>query len=226
MNVLTISDEVSPAVYSLNITKRFGTVQLVLSCGDLPFSYLDFIVTMLGVPCAYVRGNHDGPEYTCGGHTIDEAQGCTSVEDRCILQQGLLIAGLGGSIRYNNRNHDQYTEFEMAMRAWRLVPRLLFNRYRYGRYLDILLTHAPPWGIHDGPDFPHRGFHTFRYLMERFAPRYLIHGHIHLSYNWHAATETQFHQTQVINTAGYRLLTIHVPAYDTGSRLEVPATGD
>jgi Icc-related predicted phosphoesterase len=79
---------------------------------------------------------------------------------------------------------------------------------RYGRFVDILLTHAPPLGIHNGPDRPHRGFWAFLQAMDLFRPRYLIHGHIHRSYGFSTETETRYGETQVINTAGYRVLDI------------------
>ncbi len=208
MQVLTVSDEVVPAVYSLSVKQRFSAVQLVLGCGDLPIYYLEFLVTMLGVPCMYVRGNHDGPEETSDGQLLTEPRGCICLEGRTVAQQGLLLAGLGGSLRYKQSGQNQYTESEMATRIWQLTPRLLFNRLRHGRYLDILITHSPPLHIHNGPDYPHRGFAAFLRFMERFEPRYLIHGHIHLSYGFGTVTQTQYQKTQVINTAGYRLLDI------------------
>ncbi|HEU4323493.1 MAG TPA: metallophosphoesterase [Roseiflexaceae bacterium] len=208
MQFLTVSDEVVPAIYSLNVQERFRDIDCVLGCGDLPYYYLDFIVTMLGVPCFYIQGNHDGAEHTEGGQVIEEPQGCVSLEGRTVVHEGLILAGLGGSIRYNGESGAQYTETEMMFRVWRLTPRLLLNRRRYGRYVDILLTHAPPLGIHNGPDRPHRGFQAFRHFMDRFRPRYLIHGHIHRSYGFSAVTETSYNQTLVINTAGYRRLTV------------------
>ena len=44
--------------------------------------------------------------------------------------------------------------------------------------------------------------------MDWFQPRYLIHGHIHRSYGFSGVTETRYRQTMVLNTAGYRLLTV------------------
>jgi uncharacterized protein len=212
MRFLTVSDEVVPAIYSLSIKDRFSDIQAVLGCGDLPPYYLEFIVTMLGVSCFYVQGNHDGIEYSEDGEDVGAPRGCISLEGRSVCYEGLLLAGLGGSIRYNKESSAQYTEAEMMLRVWRLAPRLLLNRLRYGRYLDILLTHAPPLGIHNGPDFPHRGFRALLHMMDRFAPRYLIHGHIHRSYGFSAVTETRYKRTTVLNTAGYRLLTIDAPA--------------
>jgi uncharacterized protein len=208
MLFLTVSDEVVPAIYSLNIKERFRGIDCVLGCGDLPPYYLEFIVTMLGKPCFYVHGNHNGVEYTEDGEELRLPRGCVLVESRSVLHEGYLIAGLGGSIRYNKEGGAQYTEEQMYMRMWALAPRLLLNRLRYGRYVDIMLTHAPPLGIHNGPDFPHRGFRAFLMLMDYFKPRYLVHGHIHRSYGFSAVTETRYNQTTVLNTAGYRLLTL------------------
>jgi Icc-related predicted phosphoesterase len=214
MQFLTVSDEVVPAIYSLNIKERFRSINAVLGCGDLPPYYLEFMVTMLAVPCFYVNGNHNGVEYTEDGEQLHAPRGCTLVERRSICYKGLLIAGLGGSIRYNNEQGAQYTEMEMLAHVWMLAPYLLLNRWRYGRYLDVLLTHAPPLGIHNGPDYPHRGFQAFLTFMDYFRPRYLIHGHIHQSYGFSAVTETHYKQTMVLNTAGYRLLTIDGPLVD------------
>jgi Icc-related predicted phosphoesterase len=208
MQFLTVSDEVVPSIYSLNIKERFGHIQAVLGCGDLPPYYLEFVVTMLAIPCFYIHGNHDGVEYSEDGEVLNEPRGCLLLEGRSVFHEGLLIAGLGGSIRYNNEHASQYTDSQMWGRVFALAPRLLLNRLRYGRYLDILLTHAPPLGIHNGPDWPHRGFRAFLSFMDYFQPRYLIHGHIHRSYGFGPVTETHYKQTTVLNTAGYRQLTI------------------
>ena len=208
MQFLTVSDEVVPAIYSLNIKERFQSIQAILGCGDLPPYYLEFIVTMLAKPCFYVDGNHNGVEYTAAGEELHAPRGCVLIEGTSVAYDGLLITGLGGSIRYNNESGAQYTETQMLARVWALAPRLLINRMRHGRYLDILLTHAPPLGIHNGPDYPHRGFRAFLTFMDYFQPRFLIHGHIHRSYGFSAVTETRYKQTMVLNTAGYRLLTI------------------
>ena len=92
----------------------------------------------------------------------------------------------------------------MWMHVVRLVPGLLRNRLFYGRFLDIFVTHAPPWGIHDGPDYPHIGIKAFRWLIRVFKPQYHFHGHIHV-YKPNMITETQFGATNVVNTYGYRV---------------------
>ncbi len=208
MQILTVSDEIVPSVYSLNIRQRFAGVELLLSCGDLPYYYLEFAVSTLNVPCYYVFGNHDTVEISDSGEELRAPRGCISLEGRCDHYGGLLLAGLGGCVRYNRDDGPQYTEREMALRVLRLAPQLFFNRRRYGRYLDVMLAHSPPQGIHDMPQGAHRGFVALRRLIERFAPRYFIHGHVHRTYNATAAAETQHGTTLVLNTAGYRTLII------------------
>ena len=110
-------------------------------------------------------------------------------------------------MRYNNRPYFQYSESEMVHKVWSLAPRLVLNRLFYGRYLDVLITHAPPKGIHDQADRCHQGFQAFLTLMDRFRPRYLIHGHVHV-YNPLDVTETVYKNTTVINTYGHRVLQI------------------
>jgi Icc-related predicted phosphoesterase len=85
-----------------------------------------------------------------------------------------------------------------------LLPRLWLNRMKYGRALDILITHSPPRGIHDQPDLPHKGFEVFLPLLKFARPRYLLHGHIHLYRS--APQETQFESTKVINIYPLRVL--------------------
>jgi Icc-related predicted phosphoesterase len=112
-------------------------------------------------------------------------------------------------MRYN-REENQYTNFQMKMEILRLVPALVFNRIFRGRFLDILLTHAPPEGIHDQKDRCHRGFKPFLWFMRVFKPRYLIHGHIHL-YDSSAVRTTKYQNTLVINAYSHYII-------DTGEK--------
>ena len=207
MRILTISDRVDEVLYSTAIRRTLGDVDLVLSCGDLPHYYLEFVVTMLGGPLFYVIGNH--PQEIRG---VGEAQnrweypkGGENLNGRVIRYRGLLIAGLEGSMRYNDSPYFQYTDREMAAKVWQLAPWLVLNKLRYGRYLDILITHAPPYSIHDRPDVCHQGFRVFLTLMRYFRPQYLIHGHVHI-YNPSQIWQTMYRNTLVINTYGYRRL--------------------
>jgi len=204
LNILAVSDRVVDAVYGSRIKKRFGDADLVISCGDLPYSYLEYIVTMLDVPCFYVHGNHDRPEYLSSGAVLTEPGGWVNLDGRTVERKGVLLAGLEGSIRYKPDAPYQYTERQMAWKAWCMAPALLRNRLAFGRCLDILVTHSPPRGIHDGDDLAHRGFETFLGLMDRFKPRYLLHGHKHVY--GPEPTRTRYSETEVINVYPYRLI--------------------
>lgn len=207
INALCVSDEVAPAIYNGSLRERFPDVQLILGCGDLPPSYLEFIVSMLNVPCLYVPGNHDGvPEHTEYGRTLVAPDGARNIDGRVVQHDGLVIGGLGGSVWYNG-GPNQYTQGMMAVRLTQLLPRIVWHRQRNGYGLDILITHSPPAGIHDGSG-AHTGFRALRWLVERFPPRYLIHGHIHRNYRISAAHETVLPQTHIINTAPYQLVPI------------------
>lgn len=208
--ILTVSDEVIDFIYSPAVKERFSEVNLVLSCGDLPFYYLEFIVDMLNVPLYYVFGNHDRrAEHSSYGPAKTFPGGCTNVDERIANHKGLLIGGLEGSMKYSHEDRYQYTEFEMRLKALRMSPCLFLNRLRFGRYIDILITHAPPYKIHDGKDLCHRGFKTFRWFIERYRPKYLIHGHHHV-YGLGKSTFTVYQGTQVVNAFGYRVLEVEV----------------
>ena len=216
MKLLCVSDHVDPLVYSAAIKRRFGEVELVLSAGHLPMEYLGFISASLNKPVLFVFGNHHLkhlPLFRGSGEStlVDESPGLfrnyfgsTYVDRRVVREKGLIVAGLGGCRRYN-RGPNQFTELQMMVRIARIIPRLLFNRLFHGRYLDILLTHAAPFGIHDQPDPTHVGFRSFLWFMERFRPRYLLHGHIHL-YDLNARRITHYRGTTVINVYDHYLL--------------------
>lgn len=205
MKILAVSDIVEPGLYHAGIRERYSDVDLVLACGDLPNFYLEFIVTMLNKPLYYVFGNHDkNIIQTEKGSKPVEPGGCVNLDGRTANYKGLLLAGLEGSMRYKLGGGPQYTEREMWLKTLGLVPRLLWNRLWYGRYLDILITHAPPYGVHDASDLCHTGFKTFLWAMKHFRPRYLIHGHVHL-YGYNPVRRTVYGSTLVINTYGHQV---------------------
>ena len=204
MRILAVSDVVVQSIYSPCIRDRFGDVGMVLACGDLPYSYLEYIVSMLNVPCFYVHGNHDRPEYTESGRTLTQPGGWVNLDGRTVTVKGVIVGGLEGSIRYKPRSPFQYTQSEMAWKVQRMTPALLMNRAFQGRFLDILITHSPPFGIHDGPDQPHRGFKALLGLMNRFRPRYLLHGHKHIY--GPEPSRTRYRDTEIINVCPSRVI--------------------
>jgi Icc-related predicted phosphoesterase len=213
MKILALSDQVVEHLYSPLIKERFGDVDMVVGCGDLPNYYLDYIVSMLNVPLALVPGNHDLPMTSPNAEQAPGSAGgarwAASIDGRVVEEQSLLLAGLGGSIRYRPDGVHQYTQAEMRGRVLRMAPRLYWNHLRHGRFLDILVTHAPPQGIHDAEDPAHVGFKVFNSFIAHFRPRYLLHGHSHV-YRRCDITTSQVGGTTIINVYPYRVIEVDI----------------
>jgi Icc-related predicted phosphoesterase len=198
MKILCVSDQIDPLIYTNTIKQRFADVDLVLSAGDIPLDYLDFIISTLNKPLFFIMGNHHIEEVDIDSH------GAVYIDTKVKREAGLIVAGLGGSMRYN-RGENQFSDFEMNIRILKLLPAMVFNRIFRGRFLDILLTHASPMGIHDKDDKCHKGFKCFLWFIKVFKPRYLVHGHIHL-YDLSEVRTTKYCDTLVINAYGHYLI--------------------
>ncbi len=186
MKLLLISDKESEYLWDYYQPGRLDGVDLILSCGDLHAQYLSFLVTMGGMPLLYVHGNHD--------KTYDRRppEGCECIEDKLVVRKGLRILGLGGSIQYSGGPH-QYTEQQMAC-----IRRLWFQLRRAGG-VDIVLTHSPAQDYGDGEDYAHRGFACLLNLIDRYQPKYLIHGHVHANYGFRTPRLLKRGETTIIN---------------------------
>lgn len=188
MKILTLSDEECPALYDYYVPGRLAEYDLIISCGDLKADYLSFIVTMAKVPVLYVHGNHDT------GYSRKPPEGCDCIEDELIVYKGVRILGLGGCKKYRESPH-QYTEEEMKKRIRKLRWKLWWHKG-----VDIVVTHAPPAGVGDGEDYAHQGFAALLALMDKYKPKYLLHGHVHLNYGIDQTRVRTYGDTKVINT--------------------------
>lgn len=214
LELLCIADHVDPLIYSKSLKERYGEVDAVLSCGDLKRNYYDFIVSSLNVPFVYVLGNHSPfsiqkPIQSFNSRPLEQLfSGGRLADGRSVYLKSidLITAGFGGSIRYNN-GENQYTELEMYLRIFKMIPRLIFNRIFHGRYLDIFITHAPPRHINDKEDPCHRGFKSFRWFLRTFKPKYMIHGHVHL-FSYDNKRITEYEGIPVINVYDHYILKI------------------
>jgi len=216
LKILCVSDHIDPIVYTPSIKERFGDVDMILSAGDLPLDYLDFIISNLNKPSFFVFGNHNTEELKHYKQlwnsplalNYGEYHGCGAVHlGSNVKNTGkFILAGLGGSMKYNN-GVNQFTDFEMYLEIFKLVPKLFWNKIFHGRYLDILLTHAPPKGIHDKNDKCHWGFKSYLWFMKVFKPKYLIHGHIHL-YDLSDVRLTKWENTTIINAYSHYVINL------------------
>ena len=171
VKILAISDVPSKALWDYDTRARLEGIDLILSCGDLPKKYLEYLTNFTAAPILYVHGNHDGSYQTEG-----EPGGCICVDDQVYTWKGLRIMGLGGCQRYNKEDTYQYTEKAMRRRAHKLEH----QAHKKGG-IDLLLTHAPAKGLNDGDDCAHRGFECFNEILDEYQPKWFIHGHVHLN---------------------------------------------
>lgn len=206
MKLLAVSDQVEERVYSLAADGHFADVDLILGCGDLPYAYLEYLLTVLNKPLGYVPGNHD-PVYD-PNFPKAKVEGGINLDRRIIFIKGLLVGGLGGSIRYRPDGVNQYTQSQAQTNAWTMLPALILNRLRYGRALDILVSHSPPYGIHDEDSLAHRGLHALNWLLRMARPRYHFHGHTFFPRQNLAEPETQIGPTHIHNVFPYKVINI------------------
>ena len=206
MKILAVSDEVVERLYSLSHSGHFDDVSLLLGCGDLPYPYLENLVTLLNIPLMYVPGNHD-PHYN-PNQTLTYAEGGSNLDLKLVRFKKLLIGGLGGSIRYRPDGVNQHSQSEAFMRAFSLLPRLLLNRLQHGRALDILITHSPPFGVHDEETPAHRGLKAVNWLIRVAQPRYHFHGHTHFQRRNLSPSETTLGPTKIVNVFPYKVIEV------------------
>ena len=209
MKILCISDRVENVLHGPNLRSYAGGVAAVISCGDLPFEYLEYVVTFLGAPLYYVLGNHDpgpeGPEYPGG---------CTPLDGRVVdlgdelgdEGRGVVLAGLSGSPLYSG-GPNQYTERQMGRRARALSLRVRCRRLAGRPVPNLFVTHAPPLGLGDREDPAHVGFGSFLALIDRHQPPLWLHGHVHL-YGPEQPRVATRGETEVVNVYGHKFLKV------------------
>jgi Icc-related predicted phosphoesterase len=204
--ILAVSDEISERLNSCQAPEKIGEIDLILSCGDLPFDYLEFLMSCFNTPMYYVLGNHDGEGFCRASGQVDyRPDAGESIDGGTTEAKGILIAGLGGSIRRGKTLKNQYTEAEMWRRVLKLAPLLLSNQVRFGRRLDVFVAHSPARGILEGEDPAHKGFAAFRWLMEWAKPRWMLHGHSQFARRPHSPCTT-VGSTAVMYVPPYKLL--------------------
>lgn len=197
MKILTISDEECPFLWDYYVPGKLDGYDLILSCGDLSAKYLSFLVTMAKCPVLYVHGNHDT------SYKFNPPEGCDCIDDAIAVYNGIRILGLGGCRKYHPGDH-QYTEHQMRMR----IARLKWKIWQLGG-IDILVTHAPPEGLGDDDDPAHWGFAALREFLDQYKPKYLVHGHVHMTYGHNIPRVRDYNGTTLINA--FERYTLELP---------------
>ncbi len=190
MRILAISDEPSAKLWGAQCREALEGVDLILSAGDLPSSYLSFLTCFTDAPVIYVHGNHDDRYETA------PPEGCLCADGKILLVKGVRILGLGGSIRYRPDCKNMYTEQEMARRIASMRRKI-----RAAGGFDVLLAHAPIRGVGDEDHLAHRGFECFGSLLDAWHPAVMVHGHMHQAYTAFFRRQRDYHGIPVINAS-------------------------
>ena len=199
LKVLLLADEPDNRLWDHLDRRLLEGIDLVVSCGDLPASYLSFLTCFTSAPIVYVHGNHDAT------YVDHPPEGCICIDDGVFTYHGLRLLGLGGSMRYKPGPF-QYTDPEMARRVRRMRRQL---RRTHG--VDMIISHAPMRGIGDAEDLCHRGFEALKDAVETYHPQYFCHGHVHKEYSFQFKRERQFGDTRVINAWTSHVIEVEVP---------------
>ena len=190
MRILALSDEPSSKLWGDRCREALEGIDLILSAGDLPASYLSFLTCFTNAPVLYVHGNHDDR------YDQKPPEGCLCADGKIVQVKGVRILGLGGSVRYRPDGIHMYTEQDMAARIFSLRRKL-----RATGGFDILLTHAPLRGLGDEENLTHRGFECSGPLLDRYRPAVMIHGHVHQSYTAFFQRQREYNGIPVINAS-------------------------
>lgn len=243
VKILAVSDTESPGLESI-ITRspeKLKSLDVILSCGDLSDEYIEFLVDGLNRDLLFVYGNHgaDCVDDCIVENPIERMWGSVKVFQENILrttagQNDLhgrvavfgeyLVVGFGGSMWYSGRGNE-YAEKDMArvvrqverkIRLYRLQEKILQQRPRE----IIVISHAPVFGIHDGPDRCHTGFKCFGDFIKRKSPILWMHGHIHLrDPNQNQISVTG--KTTIVNTFGHKFIKIDKDKIQISSRYDI-----
>ncbi|AKL97720.1 metallophosphoesterase family protein [Endomicrobium proavitum] len=205
--------------------KKFEETDCIISCGDLPVKYLEFVTDSLNKSFFFVSGNHFVNQFyedvfkskklvakLYGGKGQKHKFGGIDMHARVEVFGDYILAGFGGAMRYNPGAF-QFTESEMT----RLVKKVIF-KIRVLRFFDFLflrkrkdivvLSHAPVAGIHDKEDNCHKGFACFRDFIFKIKPVLWLHGHVHPEGQRKKPQQTYLIDTLVLNVIPSKIIEI------------------
>jgi len=183
MRLLVLADEESWLPLPALIASHQPDV--VVTLGDLPPDALDPL-GRYAIPVLGVYGNHDDGRYL-------DARNTTNLHLARAELGGIAFAGFQGCVRYARGAELQYTQRQAA----RLVRKL--------PAAEILISHAPPRGVHEEPDDrAHEGFDALRDHVLRTAPRLHLHGHTPAP----ARRPARLGETTVIHVVGHHVLDV------------------
>lgn len=227
MRILAVSDVEDNRLE--NVIKydhdKLNSVDYIFSCGDLSRKYLEYVTDSVKKSLYFVSGNHYvlqfyGDNFNSSkivkklyyGKGMRLRSGGIDMHGRVETIGDYIIAGFGGSMRYNPGNF-QFEEFEMEKIVKRTKSEIKWQRFKdfilFRKKKEIIvMSHAPIYGVHDKEDICHQGFKCFKTFVEDMKPLLWMHGHIHLE--GQAKEQNSFiGSTHVVNVFSSRVIDIN-----------------
>ncbi|PIR48025.1 metallophosphoesterase [Candidatus Uhrbacteria bacterium CG10_big_fil_rev_8_21_14_0_10_50_16] len=185
MQILAIADRPPDQPIKTILLKH--AIDVIVTLGDLEQQQIYELEQITDIPKLGVYGNH------CSGMYMTEL-GIENMHLRTLEIDGVTFGGFEGCVRYKNTSAKMYTQ-EESIELLRDFSRV-----------DVMLCHAPPFGVNDEPDDSvHAGYKGLREYVEQKAPGYLLHGH---TYPKEDALVTQLGSTQIVYVFGSKVITI------------------
>jgi len=203
----------------------------IYACGDLESAYLDSITLYARGEVFYVNGNHDpAPPQQSSFFVLDNVRHQTMLSDwvgenlhaKVAVSGDYLLCGFSGA------RTEQERPYHYSERTMRGLVRRVARRIRFLRWWDrmrgrqpkpvIVLSHAPPQGIHDESGGFHEGFACFTRFIREVKPLLWLHGHVHLK-AFNQTKKTRYEQTTIVNVYEFKVITLNGSDIEVGYQL-------
>lgn len=189
MKILAISDR-PPREKIDAILEKNRDVDLICTLGDLDYMSLRALENIQNIPKLGVYGNH------CSG-TYFDVLGITDLHLKTFEYKGIVFGGFEGCVRYKEGSYGKMYTQEEAEELLKDFPSV-----------DIMLVHAPPYGINDESDtLSHQGFYALKKYIETKKPKYLLHGH---TYPKQDSLIKQYQETKIIYVCMDQIVDIQI----------------
>lgn len=150
------------------------------------FSFRDWFMNLPHKHKALTSGNHDRLMEMMP-QLADEFKGCHYLCDSGVTIEGVQFWGSPYTPWFNNWAFNEHKE--NMRRHWDLIP----------TFIDVLITHGPPYGIRDYLEGEHLGDMCLTEAVYKVHPRHHIFGHIHNGFGLHQESGMEFHNVAICN---------------------------
>jgi uncharacterized protein len=159
INLMLIADVHSPDYFRMAKLEK-GEMDLVLTLGDIDPGTIDYILLQASASEVFgIYGNHDPRKI----------EGLDILDGRVMKRNGFRVSGISGTKRQPGRYQPyQHTQTEGEVRK---------TLDRIG-YVDVLVSHAPPYSVSKNEDWLHQGFEALDEYIARYSPMAVIYGHL------------------------------------------------